>query len=276
MSRRATCLIAGCFSLARETSSEFARLIPGDAEAMLLVEFQASDEKSLRSKLDHLTTRIQRRKKLAYEIRVATQAEQRDLFWRIVRRIVPTLYRLKGDKRALPFVEDIAIEPARIPEFLTAVHRILNGNEVTASIFCHTPQGTIHIRPFISLSDPAEIARMHKLANQLFEEVLEFKGTVSGKHGDGLSRTWFLRRQYGQLYNAFSEVKKIFDPHNIFNPGKIVGHPFTGLGDNIRPVIVNEAFLGPEFAGQIQSLVDRCRQRQSERPNGIAREPGDR
>ncbi len=233
-------------SLARETKVEFQRLIPGDAEAMLLVEFQASDDQSLRSKLDHLVTRIQRRKKLAYEVRVATQQGQRDLYWRIVRRIVPTLYRLKGDKRALPFVEDIAIEPSRIPDFLTEVHKVLNDNEITASIFCHTPQGTIHIRPFMSLSDPGEIARMHRLANQLFEQVLEFKGTVSGSHGDGLSRTWFLRRQYGQLYNVFSDVKKIFDPHNVFNPGKIVGHPFTGLGDNIRRVIVSSDFLGPQ------------------------------
>lgn len=231
-------------SLARETNSEFQRLLPADAEAMLLVEYQASDESSLRSKLDHLVTRIQRRKKLAYEVRLATQQDQRDLLWRIVRRVVPTLYRLKGDKRALPFVEDIAIHPSKIPAFLTTVHKILNDNEVTASIFCHAPQGTIHIRPFMSLSDNNEIARMHRLANQLFEQVLENNGTVSGMHGDGLSRTWFLRRQYGSLYNVFSDVKRIFDPGNILNPGKIVGHPFSGLGDNIRPVAVSSDFLG--------------------------------
>lgn len=230
-------------SMARETNSEFQRLLPADAEAMLLVEYQAIDESQLRSKLDHLITRIQRRKKLAYEVRIATQQEQRDLLWRIVRRVVPTLYKLRGDKRALPFVEDIAIHPSKIPTFLSAVHKILNENEVTASIFCHAPQGTIHIRPFMSLSDTGEIARMHRLANQLFEQVLENKGTVSGMHGDGLSRTWFLRRQYGSLYNVFSDIKRIFDPTNILNPGKIVGHPFSGLGDNIRPVTLSSAFL---------------------------------
>lgn len=234
-------------SLARETNTEFHRLIPGDAEAMLLVEFQATDDNALRSKLDHLVGRIQRRKKLAFEVRVATQQNQRDLYWRIVRRIVPTLYRLKGDKRALPFVEDIAIDPLKLPEFLQSAHKILNENEVTASIFSHAPQGTVHIRPFMSLSDPAEVARMHRLANQLFELVLELDGTVSGSHGDGLSRTWFLRRQYGRLYNVFSEVKSIFDPLNVFNPGKIVGHPYTGLGDNIRQVVVSDKFLGPQI-----------------------------
>lgn len=231
-------------SLARETNSEFQRLIPGDAEAMLLVEFYASDDNSLRSKLDHLVSRIHRRKKLAFEVRVATQQNQRDLYWRIVRRIVPTLYRLKGDKRALPFVEDIAIDPLKLPEFLQSVHKILNENEITASIFSHAPQGTVHIRPFMSLSNTEEVARMHRLANQLFDLVLELNGTVSGAHGDGLSRTWFLRRQYGRLYNVFSDVKNIFDPMNVFNPGKIVGHPFSGLGDNLRQVVVSNRFLG--------------------------------
>lgn len=231
-------------SLARETSTDLMRLIPGDAEAMLLVEFHGSDDNSLRSKLDLLTLRIQKRKKLAYEVRVATQKKERDLFWRIVRRIVPTLYRLKGDQRPLPFIEDIAIAPERLPEFLKSIHPILNEHEVTASIFSHAPQGTVHIRPFVNLSDAKEVARMHQLSNRLFEHVLDFNGTISGSHGDGLSRTWFLRRQYGELYPVFSEVKKIFDPHNIFNPGKIVGHPHSGLVDNIRPVIVSKKFLG--------------------------------
>ncbi len=238
-------------SLARETNSEFHRLIPSDAEAMLLVEFQASDDNSLRTKLDHLVTRIHRRRKLAFEARVATQKDQRDLYWRIVRRIVPTLYRLKGDSRAIPFVEDIAINPTRLPEFLRAVHGILNENEVTASIFSHTPQGTVHIRPFMNLSDQEELAKMHRLANQLFDLVLEQNGTVSGSHGDGLSRTWFLRRQFGRLYNTFSDVKSIFDPSNVLNPGKIVGHPYFGLADNIRPVIVSDRFLGPQISDSV-------------------------
>jgi len=234
-------------SLARETNSEFQRLIPVDAEAMLLVEFQAVDNKTLRSKLDHLITRIQKRKKLTYDACIATQQQQRDLYWRIVRRVVPTLYRLRGDRRAVPFVEDIGINPTKLPEFLQSVHKTLNDNEITASIFSHTPQGTVHIHPFLNLSDKEEVAKMHRLANQLFDKVLEFDGTVSGSHGDGLSRTWFLRRQYGKLFNVFSNVKAIFDPKSVFNPGKIVDHPYYGLADNIRPVIVSKQFLVPQI-----------------------------
>ena len=233
-------------SLAREINPEFQRLIPGDAEALLLVEFQAADNKTLRSKLDHLVTRIQKRKKLAYSARIATQKDQRDLYWRIVQRIIPTLYRLRGNRRSVPFVEDIGINPTKLPEFLQSAHKILNDNEVTASIFSHTPQGTVHIHPFLNLSDKDQVAKMHRLANQLFEKVLEFNGTISGSHGDGLSRTWFLRRQYGKLFNVFGEVKSIFDPKSVFNPGKIVDHPYYGLADNIRAVTVSNQFLGPQ------------------------------
>lgn len=230
-------------SLARETNVGFNRLIPSEAEAMLLVEFQASDDHSLRSKLDKLTTRIQRRKKLAFDVKTTTQKAQRDFYWRIVRRIVPTLFKLRGDQRAIPFVEDIAIDPARLPEFLQDVHRILNENEVTASILAHAPQGLIHVRPFMSLTHQSDVTKMQRLANQLFELVLEYDGTISGAQGDGLSRTWFLRRQYGQLYSVFAEIKNVFDPQNILNPGKIVGHPHSGLVDNIRKVQVTHELL---------------------------------
>ena len=99
-------------SLARETT-EFQRLIPSDAEAMLLVEIQGTDDRSVKEKFDHLTKRIARRKNWNCDIRMTTQLAERDLYWRIVRRIVPSLYRLKGNRRALPFVEDLAIPQIR-------------------------------------------------------------------------------------------------------------------------------------------------------------------
>ena len=231
-------------SLARESGTEFQQLIPHDAEAMLLVEFRGADDKQLRQKLDHLSQRVGRRKKWSFDIRSTTQKDQRDLYWRIVRRVVPTLFRLKGDQRAIPFVEDIAIDPALLPTFLQRVHQILNRNQVTASIFAHAPQGTVHIRPLMNLASPGDIQRMQRLADQLFEYVLEVNGTISGSHGDGLSRTWYLRRQYGKLVSAFADIKSVFDPGNVFNPGKIVGHPYSGLTDNIRRVKVSRKFLG--------------------------------
>lgn len=231
-------------SLARASDERFRSLIAEEAEAMLLCEIQGTDNRTLQQKLDQLTHLIQRRRRLAFDAKSTTQKEQRDFFWRIVRRTVPILFKLRGDRRALPFVEDFAIPPEKIAEFLQDVHRILNENEVTASVFAHTPQGVISVRPFLSLSRPGDALTMQRLANQLFERVLDYRGTISGAHGDGLSRTWFLRKQYGRLYNVMAEVKKILDPQNIMNPGKIVGHPYQGLTDNLRRVVCSTEMLG--------------------------------
>ncbi len=221
-------------TLARETNEQYQRLLPVDAEAMLLVEFSADDDATLREKLKHLSHRIQRRKKLAFEIRTTTQRHERDLYWHLVRRVVPSLYRLRGLRRAVPFIEDIAIDPDRLPEFLKRVHEVLNDLDITASIFSHAPQGMVHIRPFLNLADPKDIARMKPLAKAVFGLTLEMNGSISGSQGDGLGRTWFLRSQYGKLHPVFSEIKNIFDPQNVLNPGKIVGTPYSDLTDNLR------------------------------------------
>lgn len=223
-------------TLACETNPEFLKVISSDAESVLLVEFEADDHGSLQARLEHLRHRIQSRKKLAFDVRSTTQEAERNFFWRLTRRIIPALYRLKGERRALPFIEDIAVDPLRLPEFLKQLHRTLNEFDVTASIFSHTPQGLIHVRPFLNLADPNDLRRMKRLAETMFERTIEFGGTISGAHGDGLSRSWFLRRQFGELYNPFVAVKKTFDPLNLLNPGIKIDSDQTGLPANTRPV----------------------------------------
>ena len=232
-------------TLARETDEQYQRLLPVDAEAMLLVEFVAEDDATLRGKLEHLTNRIQRRKKLAFEVRTTTQPHERNVFWHLIRRVVPSLYRLRGLRRAVPFIEDIAIAPHRLPEFLKRVHGILNEHDITASIFSHTPQGMVHIRPFLNLADSKDIARMKPLAKAVFGLTIDMNGSISGSQGDGLGRTWFLRSQYGKLHSVFSEIKNIFDPQNVLNPGKIVGTPYSDLTDHLRIFQAETPALSP-------------------------------
>ena len=225
-------------TLAIETNREFARLIPSDAECMLLVETQAEDHASLQQRLEHLKHRILNRKKLAFDISSTTQKSERDLYWKLTRRIIPTLYRLRGNKRPLTFIEDIAIAPASLPKFMKLLHLTLNEFEVTASIFSHTPQGLINVRPFLDLSDRNDQRKMQRLAEALFDRVLEFGGSISGTCGDGLSRSWYLKKQFGDLYPAFQAVKRTFDPQGILNPGKVIATDNNRVADNIRQVSV--------------------------------------
>jgi Fe-S oxidoreductase len=225
-------------SIAREKDASYHKVLPAEAESMLLVEFQTNDAAKLEHKLESLVRQVQRRSQLAFDVRTTTDPRERDFFWHLVRRIVPIQYRLGGQRRAIPFVEDIAIEPTLLPEFLQHLHGILNRHEVTASVFAHMPQGHLHVRPLINMADPTVLPKLQRLATELFDYVVSLGGTISGGLGDGLSRTWYLRQQYGPLYRVMAEVKDVFDPQNVLNPGKVINHPAHGVTDDVRSVTV--------------------------------------
>ncbi|MCA9178447.1 MAG: FAD-binding protein [Planctomycetales bacterium] len=223
-------------SIARETDRRFDQLIPVNAEALLVVEFHGDDYDSIQRQLQSLTQRVQRKRKLAFHVVATSERDERDLYWRLVRRVVPRLYRLKGNERPLPFVEDIAVPPESLPNFLVDLQNLLKTQQITATVFAHALQGQLHVRPFLNLDDQGDVRRMQDLAAALYEKVLEFRGTISGEHGAGLSRTWFVRRQYGPLYDTMSEVKRIFDPGNLLNPGKVIAEAPAPLTKHLRPV----------------------------------------
>jgi Fe-S oxidoreductase len=225
-------------TLAAETNPDFQRIIPAEAESVLLVEVQAEDHVTLQGQLDALKYRISQRRKLTFLVRATTQKAERDLFWKLTRRIIPTLYRLRGNKRALTFIDDIAVDPVQLPKFLKVLHSTLNEFEVTASILAHAPQGAVDVRPFLDLSDPADLKTMQRLAETMLERVLEFGGTASGSCGDGLSRSWFLKRQFGDLYPAMQAIKNTFDPSNILNPGKKIPTGDQHVAHRVRLVKV--------------------------------------
>jgi len=223
-------------SIARESDVRYDTLLPASAEAMLLVEFHGEQLDAVRDSLDALVSRLHHTSHLAFDARTATDPEDVDFFWQLPRRVVPMLYRLRGSERPLPFVEDIAVPPAVLPEFLRRVQDTLKSHEVTASLFAHAGHGQLHMRPFLDLANSDHRKLIERLADDLYAAAFDVGGTVSGEHGDGLSRTPFVRKQYGPLYDVFREVKRIFDPHNILNPGKVVGEEVSQLKKYLRRV----------------------------------------
>ena len=209
-------------SLARETDPRYDSLIPVTTEALLLVECQGDDPVEIRGRMRLIAERIRRRKRLAFDSRQAFGAEEIEVYWQLARNVVPTLYRLKGSTRALPFVEDMAVPPETLPKFLVEMQNVLKRRQVTATLFAHAGHGQLHLRPFLDLGDPEQVQTMESLAGDLYELVFDVGGTISGEHGAGLSRTPFIRRQAGELYDVYCEVKRIFDPEGVLNPGKIV------------------------------------------------------
>jgi Fe-S oxidoreductase len=226
-------------SLARDVDDRYARAIPRETEAMLIIEQQADTESEVIESLQQAAIRWQRRRRLAFGFHVALSPDEFDVFRRLARRVSPTLYRVQGNERPTPFVEDIAVPPEVLPDFLVRLQNVLKAHSVTASFFAHAGHGQLHVRPFLNLTDPADVRKMQALADELYEEVLKVGGTISGEHGSGLSRTWFLRKQFGPLYDVFREIKRIFDPHNLLNPGKVIADTPQPLTKNLRPFQLN-------------------------------------
>ena len=210
-------------SLAREAEPRFNQLIPAETEALLLVEQDGDDPMESRDRLHRLVGELWQQKRMIFGAREAFETEETDLFWRLVDKIQPALYRVTGPSRPLPIVEDMAVSPAALPDFLVRMQNVLKRNQVTASVYCHAGQGQLHIQPFLNLANTDEVQGMRRLAEELYDEVFAVDGSICGEHACGLSRTAFVRRQAGPLFDVFQEVKRIFDPNNILNPGKIVG-----------------------------------------------------
>jgi FAD/FMN-containing dehydrogenase/Fe-S oxidoreductase len=221
-------------SLAREADPRYAQAIPREAEAMLLVEQQGDEERQVIDSLQQAVIRWQRRRRLAFAFHQALAPDDYDAFRRLARRVSPTLYRVQGHERPTPFIEDIAVPPEVLPEFLVKLQNVLKAHQVTASFFAHAGHGQLHVRPFLNLAEQADVRKMQLLADDLYQEVLAVGGTISGEHGSGLSRTWYVRKQFGPLYDVFREVKRIFDPKNILNPGKVVADVPQPITKNLR------------------------------------------
>jgi Fe-S oxidoreductase len=130
---------------------------------------------------------------------------------------------MKGDRKPVTFVEDCAVEPARLPEFVARFRDLLQSHGTDGAFYGHASVGCVHIRPVLNLKDPGEVALMRRIAEQVTDLVLEFHGSLSGEHGDGMVRSEWNRKMFGPaIYETFRQVKHIFDPHGLLNPGKVV------------------------------------------------------
>ena len=224
-------------SLARESDPRYDLLIPQVAEAALLIEFSGDTPADVQQRVDESVDRLEKTKLLS-AVHVALDDLDHELLWELARRYVPSLYRLKGSTRPIPFVEDVAVAPEHVPELVQQVQRISKEEQVTTSLFGHAAHGQLHIRPFLDLSSAADVARLRVLAKRIYEQVWAVNGTISGEHGDGISRTPYLEGQYGPLTEAFSEIKELFDPDELFNPGKIVPLQQSRPLDHLRRVSI--------------------------------------
>jgi FAD/FMN-containing dehydrogenase/Fe-S oxidoreductase len=133
---------------------------------------------------------------------------------------------MKGDEKSLSFVEDTAVKPEVLRDYIDDFLTMIKRNGSSSGVYAHASVGCLHVRPVVNMKTAEGIARFEKIATESSDLVLKYGGALSGEHGDGLVRGPFMEKMFGSaLYQAFRSVKHTFDPHGVFNPGKIVDCP---------------------------------------------------
>jgi FAD/FMN-containing dehydrogenase/Fe-S oxidoreductase len=210
-------------TLTRGQSPAMARLIPASAEAVLLVELERDSSAEARQAGLELIDALQKEQRLAVLALPAFDEAAIARLWEVRAAALPALYALGKGPRALAFVEDIGVPPESTSEFVGRLQTILQRFETTASFLIHAATGQIHARPFLDLDNPADRDKLWAIADQVHTLAIDMGGTVSSQHGTGIARTPWVEKQFGRLFPVLRELKGIFDPHGLLNPGKIVG-----------------------------------------------------
>jgi FAD/FMN-containing dehydrogenase/Fe-S oxidoreductase len=206
--------------------------VAGEPDAILMVEFYGETREELEAQLDRLVAHA-KPKIPAYHYWRSTDPAVLSNIWKVRKAGVGILQAMRGDAKAIAFVEDTAVSPDRLAEYIRRFRQIVADHGTSAGYYAHASVGLLHIRPVLSLKDPEGVRRMVSISEQIRDLVLEYGGAMSGEHGDGLSRSCYNEKMFGPvLYNAFQEVKRAFDPENRLNPGKVVNAP--PLAGNLR------------------------------------------
>jgi FAD/FMN-containing dehydrogenase len=202
-------------------------LTGGVPKLILLVEFRADTQKEALERADKLAAEA-RGNKQRIGVRVVKDEAGAHKYWAVRRESFNLLRKKIRGQRTAPFIDDFVVPPATLPKFLPKLNTILNKYKLTYTVAGHVGDGNFHIIPLVDPTDPKLAKTIDELSHKVYDLVLEYGGSISGEHNDGWVRTPYVEQMFGpEMYALFLEVKKIFDPHNIFNPGKKVGTNFS-------------------------------------------------
>lgn len=209
-------------------------MIDRDGSALLCVEFYGDSDGPAKAgrHLDELTARmtaVERDLKgagISCRCRQIVDPAAQQRIWSFREAALGLSTAMKSDGKAISFVEDTAVAPEKLRAYIDRFVRIVERHDTVAGVYAHASVGCLHVRPVVNLKTARGVATFEAIANEVADLVLEFGGALSGEHGDGLVRGAFNERMFGaELYQAFREVKRTFDPDGRFNPGRIVDTP---------------------------------------------------
>jgi FAD/FMN-containing dehydrogenase/Fe-S oxidoreductase len=198
-----------------------ARFIRGEPQAILLVEFAGEAREPQLAKLQRLVELMADLGLPGSVVEVTEPALQKDI-WEVRKAGLNIMMSMKGDGKPVSFIEDCAVPLEHLAEYTQRIDEIFAKHGTRGTWYAHASVGTLHVRPVLNMKQDGP-RKMRAIAEEACELVKRFKGAYSGEHGDGLVRSEWIEPILGaRLTRALGEVKALFDPHNLMNPGKIV------------------------------------------------------
>src|SRR5213083_2491004 len=182
-------------------------------ESILIVEFY----EDVAERLSVLQCR-----KIGLRTKILTDPAQMNMVWSVRKSGLSLLTGCIGPAKPVAFIEDAAVRPAQLPEYVRGLQSIIKPLGLTASYYGHAASGLLHVRPVLDIHSAADLKKFRQVADETSALVRQFKGSLSAEHGVGITRTEYMRDQLGNhLLEVMREIKRAFDPKNVFNPGKI-------------------------------------------------------
>src|SRR5438094_571202 len=195
-------------------------------EAILIVEFYDD----VAERLSTLESR-----KIGLRKKILTDPPEMNLVWSVRKSGLSLLTGCIGPAKPVAFIEDAAVRPAQLPEYVHGLQSIMNPLGLEASYYGHAASGLLHVRPVLDLHSAADLKKFRQVADQTSALVRQFKGSLSAEHGVGIARTEYMRDQLGdELLEVLRQIKRTFDPKNVFNPGKIFSDGRHKIDNHLR------------------------------------------
>lgn len=206
-------------------------LIGGVPKLILMAEVTGDDEQEVLKRAYAIKTAV---KPFKYQTHVAHSAAEVEKYWKIRRESFNLLRKHVKGKQTAPFIDDIIVDPHKMPEFLPTLQSILDQYKLVYTIAGHAGNGNFHIIPLMDLNNPISSDIIVELSQKVYHLVAAYGGSITAEHNDGIIRTPFLSYMYSpDILKYFAKIKEIFDPQGIFNPGKKVGGSFDYIRSHL-------------------------------------------